>query len=123
MSKAEFIGNFIENNGKTIKENNLEIKHNIPLGELVEIITWDKESEEKYGGLRLFVVEHERDVDGTPLYGLSWDIKLIGKTQEEWKEMDPPIERLIKFANRHNVSRRFSKGNLKVINRKKKCFG
>jgi hypothetical protein len=54
MNKVAFFKDIIEDNGKTIEENNLEIKHNIPLRTLVEIITWDKQSEEEYGGLRLF---------------------------------------------------------------------
>ncbi len=123
MNKVAFVKDIVEDNDKTIEENNLEIKHNIPLGTLVEIVTWDEESEEKYGGLRLFVVEHSRDFDGTPLYGLSWDIELIDKTQEEWKEMDHPLERLIKFANSQNVNRGFSENSLKVIKQEKKCFG
>jgi len=50
----------IEANGKSVKENNLEIKHNIPIGSLVEYSD----------GTRLFVVYHSRDCDGTCLYNL-----------------------------------------------------
>ena len=64
-----FVGDIVEANGKTWKENNLEIKHNIPLGKLVEI-NWENG---EYNGVRLFVVSHGRDCDGTPLYGLSFD--------------------------------------------------
>jgi hypothetical protein len=63
--RAIFIHDLIEENGKTIKENNLELKHNIPVGTLVEVINI-----EKYKGVRLYVVFHARDCDGTPLYCL-----------------------------------------------------
>lgn len=55
--------------GKTYKEENMEKNHTIPLGTLVEII--GDISDKK--GLRLWVVAHERDFDGTPLYALSFD--------------------------------------------------
>lgn len=51
--------------GKTYREENNEKVHNIPIGSLVEV----------ENGLRLFVVAHERDCDGTPLYALSFDKK------------------------------------------------
>lgn len=47
----------------TPREKNLARKHNIAKGSLVE--TED--------GLRLWVVSLDRDCDGTPLYGLSFD--------------------------------------------------
>ena len=58
------ISDIIESNGKTVKENNMNKKHNIPIGCLVEDIET---------GIRLFVVYHNRDCDGTPLYCLSHD--------------------------------------------------
>jgi len=48
--------------GKTIKENNLEKQHNIPINTLVEIAS--------LGGARLYVLGFSRDCDGTPLYRL-----------------------------------------------------
>ncbi|GAF85670.1 unnamed protein product [marine sediment metagenome] len=66
------VSNVIEKNGKTIKENNLELKHNISIGTLVEV-----KYDEWYGDgacekvhARLFIVAHGRDCDGTPLYSL-----------------------------------------------------
>ncbi len=50
-----------DSNGKTFRQVNMEMKHNIPIGTLVEI---------SYTGERLFVVEHTRDCDGTPMYSL-----------------------------------------------------
>lgn len=56
-----FVHDIVEENGKTVRENNLEKKHNIPIGSLVEI----KDSRE-----RLYVCQQIRDCDGTPLYSL-----------------------------------------------------
>lgn len=52
--------------GKSYKEVNLEKEHNIPVGELVELDSED----ERYANIRLYVVGHHRDCDGTPLYSL-----------------------------------------------------
>ena len=49
--------------GRTYKEINLAKVHSIPIGTLVEL----------RGGVRLFVVYHHRDCDGTPLYAMSAD--------------------------------------------------
>ncbi len=62
--------------GRTIREHNMELKHNIPIGALVEV-----KFDAWFGGgacwkvhARLWVVRHDRDCDGTPLYLLSrWD--------------------------------------------------
>jgi hypothetical protein len=51
------------NSGKTYREENTEKEHIIPIGSLVELKS----------GVRLFVVFHERDCDGTPLYCLAID--------------------------------------------------
>lgn len=50
--------------GKSYRQENLEKVHALPIGSLVEI---------KDTGVRLFVVSHCRDCDGTPLYSLSHD--------------------------------------------------
>ena len=75
MDNIIFIGDIVEENGKTVKENNLEKKHNIPIGSLVEV-----KSSEWYGDgacerweARLWVVNHSRDCDGTQLYILGRD--------------------------------------------------
>jgi len=67
------VADIVEENGKTIRENNLEKVHEIPLGTLVEV-----KFDEWYGDgvcekihARLYVVRHTRDCDGTPLYCLS----------------------------------------------------
>ena len=66
----------VEKNGKTVRENNLEIQHKIPLNSLVEL----------NNGVRLFVVVHTRDCDGTPLYVLNCYNEQL--QAEEWKGDD-----------------------------------
>lgn len=65
--------------GESFRTLNLKKSHKIPLKTMVEI---DAE-ETDYHGLRLFVVLHTRDFDGTPLYSLSFDKnyhpKMFGK--------------------------------------------
>lgn len=49
--------------GKTYRQENSELRHNIPIGSLVEVET----------GERLFVIKHNRDCDQTPMYSLGMD--------------------------------------------------
>lgn len=61
----------VEANGKTIRQNNLEQKHKFKVGSKVKV------DYEPTGELicrisgELFVVEHTRDCDGSPIYMLS----------------------------------------------------
>lgn len=68
MMNDKFIvmGDIVESNGKTVRENNSAIAHKIPIGSLVEIVSEDDEFE--WIGVRMYVVDHSRDCDGTPLY-------------------------------------------------------
>jgi hypothetical protein len=68
-----FIGDIVEENGKTIKQNNMERKHNIPIDTLVEVKfdRWHGDGACEKVHARLWVVEHGRDCDRTPLYSLS----------------------------------------------------
>ncbi len=81
-TKATFFGDIVEENGKTVKENNLENKHVIPIGSLVEVL-----NPEESKGLRLFVMRHTRDADGTPLYALTGDADYIGFELPEMKNL------------------------------------
>lgn len=80
--------------GKTYREENNEKTHNIPLGTLVEVDFDDRFCESPKKGLRLFVVSHDRDYDGTPLYSLSfeknWKPDMFGKEFKEfaWRAID-----------------------------------
>lgn len=74
------VSDIVESNGKTIYANNMEKKHNIPLGALVEV-----KYDEWYGDgacaiihARLWVVSRVRDCDGTPLYWLSHHRRSVG---------------------------------------------
>lgn len=78
-------GNIVEENGKTIRENNLLVSHNIPVGTLVEVKydEWHGDGACAKIHARLWVVEHTRDCDGTPLYALSaWTKAAIEEISE-----------------------------------------
>jgi hypothetical protein len=62
------ISDVVEANGKTVRQNNLEIKHKIPLDTLVEVNCDYHDSH----GVRGYIASHDRDCDGTPLYSLAW---------------------------------------------------
>ncbi len=71
--QIEMIHDFVEANGKTIRENNLEKRHQIPIGTLVEVKfdSWFGDGACWKVHARLWVVKHTRDCDGTPLYAVS----------------------------------------------------
>lgn len=79
MSAIITLHDIVEDNGKTIKENNMEKPHNIPIGSLVEVTydTWFGEGACEKVIARLFVVQHTRDCDGTPMYSLCKNKTLI----------------------------------------------
>jgi hypothetical protein len=65
--------------GRTWREINNAKEHNIPVGTLVEL----------ENGVRLFVVSHNRDCDGTPLYAMSADpedtkVEVAGFANRKW---------------------------------------
>lgn len=93
------------NTGKTYREENHEKTHNIPLGTLVEVDFNDDGYEDPKKGLRMFVVEHNRDCDGTPLYSLSF--------RKNWKP-DMYGKELMMYA-RCEVDSGYSEDCLKVI--------
>lgn len=70
---AIIFGDIVEENGKTIRENNMGLKHNIPIGSLVEVKLdeWHGNGACEISKSRLWVISHDRDCDGTPLYTLS----------------------------------------------------
>jgi len=72
MTKIMMVSDIVEDNGKTIKENNMELGHNIPIDSLVEvkISNWYGDGACMKAHARLWVVTHGRDCDGTPLYNL-----------------------------------------------------
>jgi len=73
--KIIFFGDIVEENGKTIKENNLAREHKYPIGSLVEL----------ENGERLFVMAYTRDCDGNPLYnlGFRWNKETLSRNHGE----------------------------------------
>ena len=69
------IHDIVEKNGKTIRENNFEKRHAIPIGTLVQLET----------GARAFVVFYGRDCDQTPLYYLSLDADDTEEVRAGWR--------------------------------------
>ncbi len=66
------VSDMVEGNGRTVRENNMAILHNIPVGTLVEVKydTWHGNGACSKIHARLWVIWHTRDCDGTPLYTL-----------------------------------------------------
>lgn len=128
MTIFTFVGDIVETNGKTVKENNLNKNHNIPLKSLVEIVNMEENEEGSENGLRLFVVGHSRDCDGTPLYDLSFTLSAIGEIERINKEFGSELavtgeisahERMLFQCNLWTARGRISSGypeyTLKVI--------
>jgi hypothetical protein len=69
--------------GPTIKEENLQKKHNIPIGTLVEVKydIWFGNGACGKTHARLWVIDHNRDCDRTPLYILA------DKTRQDLEEV------------------------------------
>lgn len=126
MADLIFIGDIVEENGKTIRQNNLEKKHNIPLGSLVEIISKDDENDEPgehRHGLRLFVTGHTRDCDGTPLYALAYTKTVYAELEKVNKLLEiekNDLQRQILVFNKHLMQGAMINGydedSLKIIN-------
>lgn len=91
--------------GKTYREENNAKEHKIPLGSLVEVDFDDTYNDRPHKGLRLFVVKHDRDCDGTPLYSLSFD--------KNWKE--DMYGSQFNFAARCRIDSGYSEETLKVL--------
>lgn len=124
MNKAIFVGDLVEDNGLTVEQNNLQLKHKIPLGALVEI-SYDSnydEPDDDTNGLRLFVVDHSRDCDGTPLYGLSFsrDAKkrldeIVDDIEKAWTNEDRQFLTFIKWGRQGAILHGYSEDILKEI--------
>lgn len=124
MTKAMFVGDLVEDNGLTVKQNNLQLKHKIPLGALVEISYDSKydEPDDDTNGLRLFVVDHSRDCDGTPLYGLSFSRsakteldRIINDIEKAWEKEDRQFLTLMKWGRHGAILHGYSEDILKEI--------
>lgn len=87
MSNIVFMKDLVEDNGKTVYENNMIHKHNIPIGTKVyfehETNTTAGPKFEK-GIYTIF--SHDRDCDGTPIYAI---ISESMNVVEGWEQMCP----------------------------------
>lgn len=68
------IGDIMEPNGKSIRENRSALEHKYPIGTLVELRfeDWHDGGSCSIGISRMWVVGQNRDCDGSPLYSLSF---------------------------------------------------
>lgn len=87
-----------EENGRTIRENNLDRPHNVSIGTLVEVKSdqWHGDGACEIVHARLWVAEHGRDCDGTPLYSLTpHPIEvvetIVRESCEEIYDIEPPV--------------------------------
>ncbi len=118
------VSDMVESNGKTVRENNMDTNHAYPLGALVEICYEDSDDDENNNGIRLFVVNHERDCDGTPLYCMAptktaYEKVLQYKTELE-RGISDSMERTLCQFLLHRAEgalvRGYSEKSLKLIN-------
>lgn len=121
MKNFILVSNLVEENGKTVRENNLEKTHEIPIGALVEITYEEDKNSQK--GVRMFVVNHSRDCDGTPLYDLSYEPNAQIEAENHEQEMkkalgdEQRIGMLVTWKYNGLISRHWSKESIKEISR------
>ncbi len=97
MGTIRTISSVVEKNSKTIRENNMEKMHAIPVGTLVEVKydEWHGDGACSKVHARLFVIEHARDCDGTPMYTLAprpWEDAKVGLVIGLGEEFLTPVE-------------------------------
>lgn len=98
--------------GLSDRERNRQKTHAIPLFSLVEIQCNSEED-----GLRLYVQGHSRDCDGTPLYELTYDYKIVGKdvSTERLRAAKDRLEHMIAVIDTGKVSGGYPEHCLTVI--------
>ena len=128
--EINIVYNEVEANGKTRRENNLETQHKIPLLSLVEVLGENSPTDYKsnhHAGLRLWVVAHARDCDGTPLYTLSFDKSICRKYEELKNQPESPRHDFLKASLKASYNGAmccgFSEDSLKVIEVGNSAFG
>lgn len=120
----------VTRNGITLKKSNIETKHQIPLGALVEIQYENlyTSSNRNLKGVRLFVAGHTRDDHNTPTYALSHNRSAYQEKKDielqiankEWLKTPSDIyaEILIRFKNEElkgQIINDYTEDDLKVI--------
>ena len=113
------VSEIVEANGKTVRENNLSEMHTIALGTLVEVK--DDSEDENMNGVRMFVVNHSRDCDGTPLY----DLSAYRDAEKEYKESEQEMEQtrgqeqqlaqLVHWMMKGRITRHWSEDSLTIV--------
>lgn len=112
----------VEANGKTIRQNNMNIKHKFVVGDLVEAdITIYNERDGSYlelkGKCKLFVVMCARDCDGTPLYCLA-DIPVVYPSEAKIFSNDYMVYHTFAKICQHG----YSENNLKHVGQAQKMY-
>ena len=104
--KIIFFGDIVEENGKTIKENNLAREHKYPIGSLVEL----------ENGERLFVMAYTRDCDGSPLYnlGFRWNKETLSRNHGEEHIKFAPLTSLVQIEESERLTEEEIKEAIKV---------
>lgn len=142
VPKPIFVGDIVESNGKTWRENNLAIQHKVPVGALVEVevddyggayfrdgaggwrrARWNEETEENpahgetwmKGTARLFVVAHRRDCDGSPLYTLAKCPVNEWETVPPEVAFGPDIMKRILAQAMYEIHNGYGEDSLKVV--------
>lgn len=92
--------------GLTYRQENAAKQHNIPLWSLVEV---------KGEGLRLYVCEHNRDCDQTPLYSLTMVKQEKYETWKQWSEEKDLMQGVYKTMLMGAVRHGLDEGSLTVI--------
>lgn len=114
-----FVHDYVEPNGRSIRENNYDRQHTIPLGAIVEVVYDDRDEDEdsQTFGLRLFVVNHSRDCDGTPLYDLSYSRTAFKDHQEllEAEKSGDRLATLLRWQASGRLLRHYSAECLKIV--------
>jgi len=110
----KFAHDLVESNGKTARENNLEKIHTIPLKTFVEI-NCDYDTSH---GCRGYVVDHQRDCDGTPLYGIAFD-PAIADELPDYRKGTSRIVRLGLMQLENQINKGWSEDSLIIIHKDK----
>lgn len=77
----QVFGDIVEQNGKTIRENNQEVKHKFEVGQTVAYRREDMHL------MQTTVTSLDRDCDGTPLYSVKVELNGIGEESlQDWNE-------------------------------------
>lgn len=119
------VADIVEENDKTVRENNLEKRHNIPIGSLVEVKydCWHGDGCCEKIHARLWVYSHDRDCDGTPLYSLSKFRTPIFENAEIYLQ-GRLLRKKITQSILNQIESGFSEKSLKVINvTEDLCYG